>query len=54
MKFFAMGVMATTGSNRWPLAYKIMVSSRAVLFWLFPETVNLPPKLVGFQLTFIQ
>ena len=28
--------------------------TRAVLFWLFPEMVNLPPKPVSFQLTFIQ
>ena len=30
------------------------VGFRAVLFWLFPKTVNLPPKPVGFWLTFIQ
>ena len=30
------------------------VCDRAVLFRLFPKTVNLPPKPVGFRLTFIQ
>ena len=30
------------------------IHTRAVLFWLFPKTVNLPPKPVGFRLTFIQ
>ena len=32
----------------------LTIDRRAVLFWLFPKTVNLPPKPVGFWLTFIQ
>ena len=30
------------------------VTTRAVLCWLFPKMVNLPPKPVGFRITFIQ
>ena len=35
-------------------SYTLPVEIRAVLFWLFPKTVNLPPKPVGLRLTFIQ
>ena len=31
-----------------------LVDHRAVVFQLFPKTVNLPPKTVGYRLTFIQ
>ena len=34
--------------------YIMNLHTRAVLFWLFPKTVNLPPKPVGIRLTFIQ
>ena len=30
------------------IAYSVHVPIRAVLFWLFPKTFNLPPKPVGF------
>ena len=37
-----------------PVSHPPSSYSRTALFWLFWKTVNPPPKLVGFQLTFIQ
>ena len=34
--------------------YVALRGTRAVLFRLFPKMINLPPKPVGFRLTFIQ
>ena len=36
------------------ISIKKLMHFRAVLFQLFPKTVNLPPKPVGVPVTFIQ